>query len=192
MWRLLYKVWRFLSADLVTELCPFTYSVIGVLSTISQREIQMWQKYLLYHCSIFCALLHILPKCRTNNWFCRGNTSERNYVIFFFSFLLLLLPAPWNILTSSYQSCHKWKSVNVAIMSPIFKQFIIQRQKAFSFITMLGEKRSGLGCSLKYISCEFFSMKLSIVEQRWANKDPIWRDITTSSCEASHFAEVGT
>lgn len=105
----------------------------------SQKEIQVWQKHLIHHCLIFCWPLHLLQN-RTSNWFCWGNTSEVNIVLFFF--LFSLFSVPWNVLSSTYWSCCKWKFVSDAIKSPIFKVCHSKAKIHFpsSPHLMLGEK----------------------------------------------------
>lgn len=149
--------------------------------------------------SIFCTTAWYFANCFTSSRSAEpiigfaGATPQREIMLFSSSLFSCCSFQPHEI----YWPHHTKAAINESLsMLPLWALFLnslsFKGKDPFSFITMLGEKRSGLGCSLKYISCEFFSMKLSIVEQRWANKDPIWRDITTSSCEASHFAEVGT
>lgn len=73
-----------------------------------------------------------------------------------------------------YYPHHTEAAINESLsMWPLWALFLnslsFKGKDSFSFLAVLGEKRSGLGCSLKYISSELFSMNLSI-EQRWARR----------------------
>lgn len=122
-WRFWYKITMCKSTDTVWIILS---SVLSLMAYPSPKGKFRCDK------SIFCTIAWYFASCFTP--FRRtgavivfaGRTPQRNIVLFFFSFLF---PVPWNILSLSYWSYYKWKSFSAATWNPIFKQFIIQKQR---------------------------------------------------------------